>query len=149
MAFDPGLFARILITLATLGYGLVTIKADFNATHATNPLWTPHARFHVVWQVLSYTGIALIALGLLWLPGPMATERLYLAAGMGVAVLAAFYVAFFAMGTYGGRAYDENAYLPFHPRGMPATWRWDVNVTVFTILSAFLVLGVLIVVASG
>jgi len=28
--------ARILLTLTTLGYGLATIKADFNKTHATN-----------------------------------------------------------------------------------------------------------------
>jgi hypothetical protein len=145
MEFDPGLIARILISLATLGYGFVTIKADFNATHATNPIWTPHARFHVVWQVLSYSGVALIALALIWLPGPMAAERMYLAAGLGAAVLGAFYVAFFAMGAYGGRAYDDNAYLPFHPPGMPAAWRWDVNVTVFTILSAFLVIGVLLI----
>ncbi|HXL30446.1 MAG TPA: hypothetical protein VN968_14315 [Bradyrhizobium sp.] len=53
---DGHLLSRILLTLAAIGYGFVTIKADFNRTHATNPLWTPHARFHVVWQVLSYTG---------------------------------------------------------------------------------------------
>ena len=29
--------ARILLTLTILGYALVTIKADFNKTHATNP----------------------------------------------------------------------------------------------------------------
>ena len=62
---DGHLLSRILLTLAAIGYGFVTIKADFNRTHATNPLWTPHARFHVVWQVLSYTGIAVIALCLI------------------------------------------------------------------------------------
>src|SRR5579885_184706 len=71
--------ARILLSLTALGYGLATIKADFNKTHATNPLWTPHARFHVVWQILSYSGIGLIALYLIWAPGPMEAERLYLA----------------------------------------------------------------------
>ena len=39
---------RIPLTLTVLGYALVTIKADFNKTHATNPAWTPHPRFHVV-----------------------------------------------------------------------------------------------------
>jgi hypothetical protein len=56
MAFDRLLLVRLLLSLVTLGYGLVTVKADFNKTHATNPLWTGHARFHVVWQITS-TGI--------------------------------------------------------------------------------------------
>ena len=41
----------MLLALVTLGYGFVTILADFNKTHATNPKWTPHARFHVVWHM--------------------------------------------------------------------------------------------------
>ena len=66
------LIARALLTLNTLGYSLVPVFADFNKTHATNPLWTPHARFHVVWQVTSYCGIGLIALALIWTAGPSA-----------------------------------------------------------------------------
>ena len=58
---DGNLLARVLLTLATIGYGVITVKADFNRTHATNPLWTPHARFHVVWQITSYVGFGLIA----------------------------------------------------------------------------------------
>jgi hypothetical protein len=76
---DGHLLSRILLTLAAIGFGFLTIKADFNRTHATNPSWTPHARFHVVWQVLSYTGIAVIALCLIWLNGPLPRERLLLA----------------------------------------------------------------------
>ena len=85
---DGNLIARILLTLAALGYGVVTIKADFNATHATNPQWTPHARFHVVWQILSYSGVMLIALALIWLAGPHPSGRLYLAAALGFAATA-------------------------------------------------------------
>ena len=68
IVFDYNLLARILLTLVTLGYGLATVFADFNKTHATNPQWTPHARFHVVWQICSYVGFGLLR-GLIWWPG--------------------------------------------------------------------------------
>ena len=69
---DTMLVAQVLLTLVTLGYSAVPTLADFNKTHATNPLWTPHARFHVVWQVSSYIGLAAIALALIWWPGQLA-----------------------------------------------------------------------------
>ena len=69
-AFDHLLLARILFTVMTAGYAVATVIADFNATHATNPEWTPHARFHVVWQITSYVGFGLFALVLIWWPGP-------------------------------------------------------------------------------
>jgi hypothetical protein len=134
--------ARILLTVTALGYGVATIKADFNKTHATNPDWTPHARFHVVWQILSYFGVAMIALYLIWADGPMPTERLYLAAALALAVYGAFFCAVFSRPLFGGSLYDKNGYLPFTPPVGLTTWRWDVNVTLFTILSAFLVAGV-------
>ncbi len=135
------LAARSLLSLASIGYGFVTLKADFNATHATNPTWTPHARFHVVWQMLSYCGIAIIALGLIWWPGPVAVERLHLAAALGGVVLAAFFLSALARPRFGGTLYDQNGYLPFKPPIGAAHWRWDLNVTVFSILSAILLLG--------
>jgi hypothetical protein len=141
LAYDSHLLARILLTVATLGYGLVTIKADYNATHATNPMWTPHARFHVVWQVSSYAGIGLIALGLIWIGGAMQVERLYLAAALAAAVYGGFFVAMFTRPLYGGVLYDENGYLPFRAPVGPSSWRWDVNVTAFTAMTAFLVAG--------
>lgn len=143
LAYDSNLLPRILLTVATLGYGLVTIKADFNATHATNPLWTPHARFHVVWQILSYAGVGLIALGLIWIAGPLEIERLYLAGALAAAMYIGFFAALVARPIYGGVLYDENGYLPFQPPLMPAGWRWDVNVTAFTLMTAFLVAGLL------
>ena len=102
IAFDHMLLARVLLTLATLGWAAATVLADFNKTHATNPKWTPHARFHVVWQISSYVGFGLIALALIWWPGPYAIERLYFVALMGAVVYAAFFVALAAMPLYGG-----------------------------------------------
>ena len=97
MSFDRILIARLLFSLVTAGWGVLTVVADFNKTHATNPAWTPHASFHVVWQVLSYMGFGLLAFALIWWPGPLAVERLYFVALMGAIVYAAFVAALIAM----------------------------------------------------
>ena len=127
------LLARILLTLVTFGYAFGTIIADFNQTHATNPKWTGHARFHVVWQISSYVGFGLVALALTWWPGPAALARLYFVALMAVIVYGAFFVAVLAMPVYGGRAYDDNGYQPFRAPVPIIAKRWDVNITVFSI----------------
>lgn len=44
---------------------------------------------------------------------------------------------------FGGTLYDTNGYLPFQPPIGRRHWRWDVNVTAFTILSAVLFVGIL------
>jgi hypothetical protein len=149
MHFDLNLLARILLTLVTIGYGFVTVLADFNNTHATNPKWTPHARFHVVWQISSYVGFGLMALALTWWPGPYAVERLYLVALMGAIVYAAFFVAVFAMPIYGGATYDDNGYLPFAAPLPVIARKWDVNITVFSVLAAILIGGVVSISAAA
>jgi hypothetical protein len=140
--------AKILLTLTVLGYALVTIKADFNKTHATNPKWTPHARFHVVWQILSYSGVGLIALYLIWTDGPNPIERLYLAAAVSAAIYGAFFAAVLTRPLFGGALYDDNGYRPFQPPMGPKTWRWDVNLTAFTVLTAVWGAGVIAVLAA-
>jgi hypothetical protein len=142
-SYDHNLLARILLTLMTAGYGLGTIKADFNRTHATNPLWTPHARFHVVWQILSYVGFGLVAFALIWVPRPMYVERLYLVCAFGAIVYGAFFLTFLAMPVYGGKAYDENGYLPFEVDVLGRKLRLDVNAVAFSIFSLLLIAGAL------
>ena len=141
MAMDRLLLPRILLTFVTIGYGAVTVKADFNKTHATNPLWTGHARFHVVWQITSYVGLALLALGLIWLPSPEALAHLYLACAFAVVIYGAFFITVFSMPLYGGRTYDDNGYRPFAVAGM----KWDANVTAFSVLTALLIISVALV----
>ena len=149
MHFDYGLVARILLTLVTLVYSLGTIVADFNQTHATNPKWTPHARFHVVWQILSYSGFGLLALALLWVPGPTAMERLILVAIMAAIIYGAFFVALFAIPVFGGGVYDDNGYLPFAAPLPIIAKRWDVNITVFSVQVALLAAGSLAIVGAA
>jgi Family of unknown function (DUF6640) len=148
-AFDLNLLARVLLTLVTAGYAFATIKADFNKTHATNPKWTPHARFHVVWQITSYAGFGLLALALIWWPGPAATERLTLVAVMAAIVYAAFFVALFTMPIYGGAAYDDNGYRPFVAPVPVIARLWDVNVTIFCVQTVLLVASALSIAGAG
>jgi len=145
---DGNLIARILLALATIGYSLVTVKADFNRTHATNPAWTPHARFHVVWQITSYVGFGLIALALIWAPGPYAVERLYLAAAFAIVVYGAFFIALATMRLYGGSTFDQNGYQPLTVRiGRPRLM--DLNVSVFSILTVILLIGAALISRGG
>jgi hypothetical protein len=143
MTFDRILLARVLFTLATAGWAALTVFADFNKTHATNPKWTPHARFHVVWQISSYVGFGLLALALIWWPGLLAVERLYLVALMSAIVYAAFFAALIAMPVYGGAAYDDNGYQPFNAPIPIIANKWDANITAFTIQLVILAAGIL------
>ena len=145
MSFDRILVARILFTLMTAGWALLTVLADFNKTHATNPKWTPHARFHVVWQISSYVGLGLLAFALIWWPGPLAVERLYLVAAMGAIVYAAFFAALIAMPIYGGAAYDKNGYQPFDAPVPIFAKKWDANITAFSVQLSILLAGLLTV----
>ncbi len=143
MSIDHSLLARILLTLATAGYAFATILADFNKTHATNPQWTPHARFHVVWQISSYAGFGVLALALIWWPGPLAV------AVMAAIVYAAFFVALLAMPVYGGAAYDNNGYPPFKAPVPVVAKLWDVNITIFSVLAVILLAGTLSIAGAG
>jgi len=131
------LTAKFLLTLVTLGYSVIPSIFDFNATHATNPKWMPHARFHVVWQVVSYDCIALIALVLIWAPGEMAAARGWLATGLAASVYAGFFSAAFGKKLYGGADYDTNGVLPLHVFGIEV----DVNISIFTTMVALLAIA--------
>jgi len=97
----------------------------------------------VVWQILSYVGFGLVAFALIWIPGPMYVERLYLVCAFGAIVYGAFFPTFLAMPIHGGRAYDENGYLPFEVDVLGRKLRLDANATVFSIFSLVLIAGAL------
>ena len=59
--------SKALLTLIFIGFGTLTPLIDFNESHATNPLWTGHARFHLVWQVNAMIITAVLSITLLWL----------------------------------------------------------------------------------
>jgi hypothetical protein len=89
--------------------------------------------------------LGLLAFALIWWPGPLATERLYLVALMGAIVYGAFFAALIAMPVYGGAAYDKNGYRPFNAPVPIIAKKWDANVTIFSIQLVILAAGLLAV----
>jgi hypothetical protein len=105
------LTAKILISLVAFMTAFGPMKADFNKTHATNPLWTPHARFHVVWQVLCQAGVAMFIVYIVW--GMSFTGHVILAAMMNFNWLASFFLTLANMTRFEGSLKDVNGIPPF------------------------------------
>ena len=105
------LTAKILITLVAVATGIGPMRADFNRTHATNPLWPPHARFHVVWQVLAQTGVSAFILYFLWIA--RFDGHVLLAGLMNFNWGLTFYLTLFNMKRFGGALSDTNGIKPF------------------------------------
>ena len=61
---DNIFIARVILSALCLALAIIAPLIDFNESHATNPLWTGHARFHLVWQVnaLAVTGFFVLFL---------------------------------------------------------------------------------------
>ncbi|WP_460772075.1 DUF6640 family protein [Microbacterium sp. GXF7504] len=141
------LTAQILLTVATLGYSLVPVGADLNETHAKNPLWTAHARFHVVWQVVSYVGMAVLALVLIWTADGEKTT-LHIAAVLAACAYGGFFAAVIARPAYGGSLEDVNGYprfeIPVGRHKLPI----DLNVLTFSIMSVVLIVAWVLIFAS-
>jgi len=135
------LTAKILLTLATLGYSAVPALVDSNNTHATNPGWDTHARFHVVWQVSSYVYVALFALYLIWTAGTD-TGPLWLAFVIAAAAYGGFWTAVITRPIYGGTLISKMNPVPdFNWNLGGKKFSTDANVTAFTLTVIILLSG--------
>lgn len=141
---DPTLIPRLLFTLVAFAIAVGPIFADFNRTHATNPLWTPHARFHVVWQVLSQNGISLVILYLLWSASPDYRTHIWVAAILNYVWGASFYATLASMKLYGGALKDVNGIKPFRFNIFGTIYLVDTNLFGGTILMTMNTIGVLL-----
>ena len=59
---QSSLTGRVLMTVATLLYGVLPPLVDLTETHVFHPGWTPHARMHMVWLLGTNSAIAVLAL---------------------------------------------------------------------------------------
>ncbi|QCK14272.1 hypothetical protein [Mangrovivirga cuniculi] len=85
------------ITVSVILFAFIVPFLEINDTHVFNPDWTPHAKIHEVWQLLTNTGIGIVCLWLIW--GKNDTK---LSTVLSLLVMGGFLVAFMIKGSYGG-----------------------------------------------
>ena len=81
------------IVLYTIGVPILEI----NDTHVFNPDWTPHARIHYVWQLITNSMIGALCLWLVWI-----RHQVVLACLLSMIVTGGFILAFTIKDLYGG-----------------------------------------------
>lgn len=130
--------AQVLLSCASLLITGAPLLADLNRTHATNPLWTGHARYHVVWQVLSYGNLGLLNLYLIW--GEPSINHLAISCAILFCIIIGFHMTALNVKRFGGAFYDPNGYLPFaRPVILGRRVELDVNAVGFSLFTLVLV----------
>lgn len=122
--------------------GLATLKIDLHRSHATNPLWLPHARFHLVWQVFNLALLSLAEVALVW--GPFAEGCFYLAACLIALTLVGFWGALATMRLYAGALFDRNGILPLKVKVGGRILRVEMNTVAVLCGSIVLLIAVAI-----
>lgn len=57
---------KVIISFITLLYTAAVPFLEINNSHVFNPDWTPHAKIHEVWQLLTNSSIGILCLWLVW-----------------------------------------------------------------------------------
>ena len=130
MAFVIG---RILMTVATLIYGVIPPFVDLTETHVFHPDWTPHARMHMVWLLGTNSSLAVIALFFLWLYKQDRAFGIRLAGVLGLCVYGGFMLSAATTSLYGGSLSDKG--------GVPPIMGMDANIFGFSLGLLVLILG--------
>ncbi|WP_127137691.1 hypothetical protein [Flagellimonas oceanensis] len=88
---------RIIITFCIVLYAIAVPFLEINDTHVFNPDWTPHARIHEVWQLITNSGIGFFCLWLAWVK-----KDVKISAIVSMLVTGGFLLAFSVKEFYGG-----------------------------------------------
>lgn len=124
---------RILMTVATAIYGVVPPIVDLGATHALHPDWTPHARMHMVWLIVTMSSIAVLAVYFIW-RHPDRRFGVHMGGLLGLCAFGGFFVSAATAPLYGGSLHDKG--------GVPAVGGViDANLLGFGLAIALLLIG--------
>lgn len=127
------MLGRIMMTVATLMYGVVPPFVDLTETHVFHPDWTPHARMHMVWLLGTNTAIAMVALYVLWRHKSSLAVGVRLAGVLGLCVYGGFMLSALAASFYGGSLSDKG--------GVPPVLGMDANILAFSLALLLLLVG--------
>lgn len=133
-----------MVTAVAAGQGITPLFVDLNRTHATNPLWTGHARFHVVDQTVVMALLATVEVALLWWIAPTSPFLFYLATLLTAAPISGFLIATFTRSFYGGKLRDPNGVPALHLRIGGRTREIDINLVLVSVGAAVLICAILI-----
>ena len=122
--------SKVLLTLICIGFGSITPLIDFNESHATNPLWTGHARFHLVWQVNAMIITALLSIALLWFFYSFTNHLIVIL--LNYLWIFSFYASVFGLKLFDGELNDVNGVPPVFIKIFGLRYEIDRNIQAIT-----------------
>jgi hypothetical protein len=136
--------ARVLLSVLCGIQGVATVAIDLNRTHATNPRWVGHARFHVVWQTLTMALLAVVELVLLWGGYVDQGRGFYLALALAGLSPVAFLLSSATRKVFGGTLFDANGIPPLPVRVGSRVVQVDMNLV--AVVGALVAMGGIVVI---
>ena len=88
---------KFIITFSVLLFAVVVPYLEINATHVFNLDWTPHARIHEVWQLITNSSIGVVCLWLVWVKKDTKISTI-----LSLLITGSFLVAYMIQDSYGG-----------------------------------------------
>lgn len=88
---------KYIITPSVILFTIGVPFLEINETHVFNPDWTPHARIHEVWQLISNSSIGILCLWLIWYK-----KELKISLILSLLITGGFLLAFCLKEFYGG-----------------------------------------------